>query len=279
MRKLLIAGLALLLIPTLALAGRTVTEGNRTLKIKSTFDPAQASKSKDKLRPTKTTFDYRAGTTDGSRLPDLRSVVIRLGGARFGFNAFPKCDETDAFEQGDTACPDGSLVGQGTGVAEVHGNPTDPSTDSELALDVKAYNGSLDTDKNGDPMDPRPGILIYTEIGDTNITLPFWGERKNRQLAFRGPDEDPDPGVAGLYEIKEIHLTLKRRSVRRNGERVPFLGLPTRCDGRWVVTATNTPYEGDPLTARHRIRCTDADTPSVCCGPGRPNRPPTPYRK
>ncbi|MGH2837862.1 MAG: hypothetical protein ACRDJY_05885 [Thermoleophilaceae bacterium] len=258
MRKLFIIGLALLLIPALALAGKTVTSGTTTLKVKTTFDPAKASKSKDSLRPTATDFDYFADTTDGSRLPDARSVVIFMGGARFGFNAFPKCDETDAFEQGDSVCPDGSLVGEGTGVAEVHGDPADPSKDSELALDVKLYNGALDTDKDGSPMDPRPGLLVYTELGDTKITLPFWGERKNRQVAFRGPYEDPDPGVVGLYEIKEIHLTIDRRSVRRNGKRTPFLGLPTQCDGHWVVTATNDPYEGDPVTAKHRIRCTEA---------------------
>lgn len=257
MRKFLMAGLALLLIPALALAGKTVTSGTSTLKIKSTFDPAQASKSKNKLRPTKSTFDYFAGTTDGSRLPDARSVVVYLGGARFGFNAFPKCDETDAFEQGDGVCPDGSLVGQGTGKAEVRPDPADPSKDSEVSVDVKVYNGALDTDENGEPMDPRNGLLIYTEIAGGRVTLPFWGERRNRQLAFRGPDENPEPGVVGLFEIQEIHLTIKRRSVRRDGKRIPFLGLPTSCDGRWVVTATNDPYEGEPATAKHRIRCTE----------------------
>ena len=77
-------------------------------------------------------------------------------------------------------------------------------------------------------------------------------------MAFRGPDEDPDPGGVGLYEIKEIHLTIDRRSVRRDGKRIPFLGLPTKCDGKWIVTATNDPYEGEPVTAKHKVRCTEA---------------------
>jgi hypothetical protein len=258
MRQFTLVGLALLLVPALALAGKTVTEGTNTLKIKTAFDPAKASKSKDRLRPTQSKFDYVAGTTDGSRLPDLRSVVVYLGGAKFGFKSFPACDETDAFEQGDGVCPAGSQVGEGTGVAEVHVDPADPSKDSEVSVDVKVYNGSLDTDKNGDPMDPRAGLLIYTEIAGANVTLPFWGERRGKQLAFRGPNEDPDPGVAGLYEIKEIHLTIDRRSVRRAGKRIPFLGLPTVCDGKWVVTATNNPYEGEPATAKHKVRCTEA---------------------
>ena len=81
-------------------------------------------------------------------------------------------------------------MGRGTGVAEVRGDPNDPSKDTELELDVKLYNGSLDTDRNGDPMDPRPGLLLYTELDpDTPIVFPFWGEKRGRQVALRGPAE------------------------------------------------------------------------------------------
>ena len=184
--------------------------------------------------------------------------MVNLGGPRFFFKAFPTCDETDATEQGDGVCPDGSLVGQGTGVAEVHSDPNDPSKDTDLEVDVKVYNGSLDTDRDGSPMDPRPGLLVYTEVAGSNVVFPFWGEKRGRQVALRGPEEDADPGVDSLFGIKEIHLTINRRSVRRNGKRTPFLGLPTRCDGKWVVTATNDFYEGDPVTAKHKIRCTEA---------------------
>jgi hypothetical protein len=258
LRKPILAVLALLLVPALAFAGKTVTQGNDTLKIKLVLDPAKASKSKEKLRATAATFDYMEDTTDGSRLEDLRSVVVNLGGPRFMFKAFPACDETDAAEKGDKVCPDGSLVGKGTGTAEVHGDINDPSQDSELELDVKLYNGSLDTDKDGSPMTPRPGLLIYTKLGDSNITIPFWGEKRGKQLAFRAQDEDPDPGVASLFEIKRIHIEIDRRSVRRDGKRVPYLALPTKCDGAWIASATADPYDGEPLTAKHKVRCTDA---------------------
>ena len=257
MRKLALAGLALLLIPALALAGKTVTEGKNTLRIKAGFDPAKASVSKSKLRPTESTFDYFAGTNDGSRLPEIRSLVVYLGGSKFAFKAFPTCDETDAFEQGDGVCPKGSHVGEGTGVAEVHGDPNDPSKDTDLEVDVKVYNGELDTDVNGEPMDPRPGLLLYTKVGDTSVTFPFWGEKRGKQVALRGPKEDEDPGVDSLFSIKEIHVTIDKRSVRRNGKRIPFLGLPTECGGKWTVTATVDPYEGDALAAKHKVRCTE----------------------
>jgi hypothetical protein len=258
LRRFLVAALALLLIPAFALAGKTATEGNQTLRIKSTLDPAKASKSRDRLRPAKSTFDYFAGTTDGSRLPAIRNLVVNLGGPRFFFNAFPTCDETDAAEQGDGVCPDGSQVGRGTGVAEVHSDPNDPSKDSNLEVDVKVYNGSLDTQPDGSPMDPRPGLLLYTEVAGSNVVFPFWGEKRGRQVALRSTEESEDPGAPTLFSIKEVHLTIDRRTVRRDGKRTPFLGLPTRCDGKWVATAKNDFYENDSVTAKHKIRCTEA---------------------
>ena len=113
-------------------------------------------------------------------------------------------------------------------------------------------------DVNGDPMDPRPGLLLYTEVAGSPVTFPFWGERHAKQVALRGPQDDPDPGVDSLFSIKEIHLTIDRRAVRRNGRRIPFVGLPTTCAGKWIVTATSDPYNGDPLTAKHKVRCTEA---------------------
>ena len=258
MRRIVIAASALLLIPALALAGKTVNEGTLSARIKSTFDPAKASKSKDRLRPAAITFDLFSESNDGSRLPELQNVIVNLGGPRFFFKAFPACDESDAAGQGDGVCPDGSRVGQGTGVAEVHGDPNDPSKDTILELDVKVYNGALDTDVNGNPMDPRPGLLLYTQLGDDPIVFPFWGEKRGRQVALRGPDEDPDPGVDSLFSIKEIHLRIDRRSVRRNGKRIPFLGLPTRCENKWIVSASLEPYGTDPLRPTHKVRCTDA---------------------
>lgn len=257
MRRPLLVGLALLLVPALAFAGKTVTEGNATLKIKAKFDPATASKSKKKRRPIAVDYDYFAGTTNDQRLPELRSVKVFLGGAKFGFGAFPTCDETDAANEGEGVCPEASLVGEGTGVAEVH-PPNNPTDKSDLALDVHVYNGELDTDRNGDPADPRAGLLIYTEVGDTPVILPFWGERRGRQVSYYNPVEDQDPNADALYEIKEIHLKLDRRAVRRDGRRIPFIGAPTDCDGRWIVTTTNEPYRGQAATARHKVRCEDA---------------------
>lgn len=257
MRRLILAGTALLVVPALALAGVTVTQGKNTLKVRANFDPAQASKSKNRLRAIKVKYDYWAGTTNDTRLPDLRSVKVFMGGARFGFGAFATCDETDARTNGKGACPDGSRVGRGTAVAEVH-PPDSPTTKTDVETDVVLYNGELDTDRDGNPMDPRPGLLVYTEVGGTPVALGFWSERRKRQLSYYNPEDDAEPNSEGLFAIKEIHLTIRRQSRMRGGRRIPFVAAPTRCDRRWTVSTTNEPYKGQPVTARHRVRCTDA---------------------
>ena len=260
MRKPILAVLALLLaVPALALAGKTVTEGTNTLKVKAAFDPAKASKSKDRLRATEMKFDYFAG--DDRRQPPAELRERRREPGRRPSSCSRRSRPATRPTRPSRATASARTArswARAQGTAEVHGDPGDPSKDTDLELDVKVYNGSLDTDKNGDPMDPRPGLLLYTELGGSNVVFPFWGEKRGKQVALRGPDEDPDPGVDSLFSIKEIHLTIDRRSVRRNGKRIPFLALPTQCDGKWVVTATNDPYEGDPLTAKHKVRCTDA---------------------
>ena len=136
--------------------------------------PAKASKSKDRLRPTKSTFDYFAGTNDGSRLPDNRNLVVHLGGARFGFNSFPKCDETDAKEQGDSVCPDGSLVGAGDGCRRSAPRSHRPEQGHGAGGRREGLQRRARHRQNGEPIDPRPGLLVYTEIADSNVVIPFW---------------------------------------------------------------------------------------------------------
>jgi hypothetical protein len=269
LRRLVLAGLALLVVPALALAGATATEGTNTLRIKAKVTPPKASK-KSQPRPIGTKYDYVAGTTDGRRIPDLRRVTVHLGGAKYGFGAFPKCDETDARTQGAKACPKGSRVGKGTAVAEIR-MPESTTSKSNLKAKVKVYNGSLDTDRNGRPMAPREGLLLYAEVDGAKLAIGFWSEKGGRQVSYYNPKDDPYPGADALYAIKEIHVTIRRRSRKQGGKRVPFLAAPTGCkDGKWIVSTTNAPYDGEPITATHAVRCKPATKPKK---PKKPRQP------
>lgn len=254
LRRLILSGLALLAVPAFALAGAVVSDGNDTLKVKARFDPAQASKKGD-ARAMEVRYDYVAGTTDDSRLPDLESLSVFLGGAVLGFDAFPKCDEQKAAARGKGACPPGSRVGKGTAIAEIHlpGTETDKR---DVKLDVLALNGRMTIDRNGDKMKPRDGLLLYTSFEGTTLAIPFWGEDGNRRITYYNPKKDPDPPADNaLYAFKEIHLTFPRKSRRHGGKRVPFIAAPRTCDRRWTVTTTNDRYVVGPLTAKHNVRC------------------------
>jgi hypothetical protein len=260
LRRLLLTGLALLAVPALALAGATATDGTDTLKIKAKFDPAQASKRTGDARPIEFKLDYFAGTTDDSRIPDVRSVSVFAGGAVIAHDAFPKCDESDLIAEGPSACPKGSKVGVGKAVAEVH-PPDSTTTKSEVPVDVVVFNAKAESDRNGDfeggPV--HDGILFYTEVAGTKLALPFWAEDGNKRLTYYNPEEDTvPPADNALYTVKEVHVTFPRRSVRRNGKRIPWMAAPRKCNGSWTASMTNDRYEGGPLTAKHKIRCTKA---------------------
>jgi hypothetical protein len=259
MRRLVLIASALLVLPALAFAGAVVTDGTDTLRIKAKFDPAKASKRKGAARPVEFKPDYFAGTTDGSRLADVRSVSVFAGGAVTAYDAFPKCAERKLVEEGPRACPKGSKVGSGTATAEIH----DPNTTTSTALvpaKVTIYNGKAQTDRDGDPLaTPKDSILFYAVAGDSRLTLPFWAEDGNTRVTYYNPKKDPSPpGDNALYTVKDVHVTFRARSVRKNGRRIPWMAAPRKCDGSWIVTATSDRYEGGELTAKHAVKCKKA---------------------
>jgi hypothetical protein len=259
LRRLILAGLALLVLPALALGGATVTDNNDTLKVRAKFDPAQASKRKGDGRPVEFKLDYFAGTSDGSRIPDVRSVSVFPGGAVTNHDAFPKCAETKLVEQGPSACPKGSRVGKGTATAEVH-SPENETSRADVPVDVLVFNAKAETDRNGEVMDtPKDGILFYTEVAGAKLALPFWAENGNTRLTYYNPTEDAEPPADNaLYTVKEVHVVFPRRTRQRGSHRIPWMQAPRRCNGSWIVSATNDRYEGGELTAKHEVKCKKA---------------------
>lgn len=253
------AGLALLAVPALALGGATATDGTDTLRIKAKVEPPQASKRNGRARPVEFRFHYWAATTDGSRVPDLRSVSVFAGGAVLAHDAFPKCDESKLLDKGPGACPKGSRVGSGKAVAEVHLQDSATSR-QDFPAKVLVFNGKVETNRNGGRYGtPRDGILFYTEVEGAKLALPFEAEDGNRRLTYYNPVNDPmPPGDNAFYTVKEVHVTFPRRTIRKSGRRIPWMGAPRRCRRNWVVSATNDRYEGGKLTARHRVKCTKA---------------------
>ena len=72
---------------------------------------------------------------------------------------------------------------KGTGVAEVHGDPADPTKDTDLTRGRQGLQRRRSTPtRTATRWIPRPGLLIYTEIGGTQRHAPVLG-RAARQAA------------------------------------------------------------------------------------------------
>ena len=128
-------------------------------------------------------------------------------------------------------------------------------------MDVLVFNGKLETGRepNTTLPEPKDGLLIYTKVGETNLALPFWAERRNSGVGFYNPEQraGPERRSALLDQGDPPHLAAQ--DALRNGKRIPFLGQPAqvrRRPGR--STTTQDRYQGGEITATHRVRCTKA---------------------
>lgn len=252
---LTVALAATLAVPALALAGRTVVDGTDTLKISGTVKPAKASESKSRPRAVAFQVHYIAGTTDGSRVADVRSASVFGGGGATNYDAFPKCSELKLRDGGPRACPKGSRVGKGRAVIELH--LTEDSKE-DVKVDLAIFNGRVQTDRNGRRYGrPRDGLLFFTTFEGGKHAIPFEAEDRNRRVTYYNPKRDPEPpGDNALYTVKEVHVTFPRRT--RRG--IPWVQAPTKCprNRRWVGTVTVDRYDGGKMTARHAVRCSPA---------------------
>ena len=245
-----------LAIPALALAGRTVVDGTDTLKIRGTVKPAKASKSRSQPRAVAFSLDYVAGTTDRSRVADVRSVSVFGGGGVTNYDAFPKCSERTLIEKGPRGCPRGSRVGSGTAVAEIH--LVGELSRQDRRVDVTVFNGKVQFNRNARRYArPRDGLIFFTKVEGGRLPIPFEAEDGNRRVTYRNPKRDPDPpGDNALYTVKELHVSFPRRT--RRG--VPWMQAPTKCprSRRWVGTVTLDRYDGGKMTATHAVGCSPA---------------------
>ena len=151
-------------------------------------------------------------------------------------------------------CPDGSLVGYGARAQRrCTAISTTEAPTATWSSDVKVYNGSLDTDKDGSAMDPRPGpsdlhggrrhqhrdSVLGREAGQAaGLPRAGRGPRPRHRRPFRD-QEDPYRGA-----------TAGRSGATASGS--PSWGAADE-----VATAgldrevrTTDPYDGEPLRPR-----------------------------
>lgn len=232
-----------LAVPASALAGKTVTAGDQTLQITAKVTPAKAgTKKKPRGARLQLHVDYES-LNEGAQIKEsTKSILLTMPkGMALHPSTAETCTLSALLRDGDTACPAGSLVGQGKGTADPR--PTLPEPiDATIAL----YNGIDDVAPDGSPRDKGiPAVIMYakTSIG-VNATLPFDIKGNKLLLEYAPPAE----GSSQLFHIQKVDISIP------NGKK-PYVTVPTTCKKPWSFSMAVANFDGPTVTASHSVKC------------------------
>ena len=247
---LLVPLASMLALAGVALGGEPSTIGNDNLVLQVKASPPRTGTA---LRPqaAKVDFSTLLYTSDGQRSSrSTRTIKIRLTGFRLNPSAFKKCLESKLEKDGPSACPAASKLGAGTATADAR-----PAIATPVPAKVQAFNGTLDIDPAGQPMAPKPAILIYADAGG--------GIKAYLPTLFRGKDTvetaegtPPTPGQQSLFTITSLHLILPAKTTRVGRKTVAFAETPRTCPGGlWRYVQTNSYYSGEKVVTKDTQPC------------------------
>jgi hypothetical protein len=246
------------LLATLIAVSVAFAQGTTTLEIKTS--PAKKSKSKKKLTPIQLAINVGFGNADPAapQPPYLRKVVIRFNeGGTYNGKLFPKCNAAKLLANGPSACPKGSKIGKGTATASAQ--PVIPSVNAVLTL------------FNGQPKGGVPTVIIYA-VPDISSPLTIVGTVKKGSkvscasgqgkcdyvLSFDVPDIPTLPGQPNAAVITTKTKTDKvfvKKKKKGKTVKIPLIGAPTKCTGKWVADSVVTFGDGSTANAESTASC------------------------
>jgi hypothetical protein len=247
------AVLATLAIVSVAFAAQTAS-----LEVKAL--PNKAS-TKKKLTPIRLEINVAIDETTGTQPSPLRKAVIRFNsGGTFNGRLFPKCSFSALQARGPRACPRGSKVGSGTATATAR--PV-----------INLVNATV-TVFNGQPKGGKPTVLLYN-VPDISSPITVQGvvEKKSPSPCAQGGqcdytltfDVPPIPTLPGQPNASVLTVRTKTASVfvrkrKRVGGRVrrvkvPYIGAPKVCRGKWFAEGAFTFDSGQTITAPTSTTC------------------------
>jgi hypothetical protein len=258
-RKLKLTVIAFVVLGALIAAAIALAAPTTTLEVKAS--PSKASKSKKKLRAIRLTINTTFADPAAAQPPPLRKVVIRFNeGGTYNGKLFPKCKFSAVQAQGPSACPKGSKIGTGTATASAK-----PVIDLVNAK-VTIYNGEP---KGGNPTvilynvpDISSPIAVQGTVAKKSAVSCGDGGRCDYVLTFDVPDIPTLPGQpnASVLTVKTTTSNVfvkKKKRVRgkRRTVKIPLIGAPTKCKGKWVADSTVTFADGTTATAKTSTSC------------------------
>jgi hypothetical protein len=257
LRKLMLIALAAAAL----LVAATVAFGAVTTTLKVTPSPSKAS-TKKKVRPITLGIDITTADPAAPQPPPLKRVVIRFNqGGQFNGKLFPKCKFNELQSQGPKACPKGSKIGTGTALASAK-----PIIDQVNAR-TTIYNGA--------PKGGVPTVLLYN-VPDISSPITVQGTVAKKSavscangagkcdyvLTFDVPQIPtlPNAPPASVLSVKTKTLKVfvkkkKRVKGKRRTVKIPLIGAPKKCTGKWVADSTISFYDGQTATATTSLPC------------------------
>lgn len=259
MRKLTALTLAFALLGALIAATVALAAVTTTLEVKAL--PNKASKSKKKLQPIRLAINVTFADAAAAQPPALRKVVIRFNeGGTYNGKLFPKCKFSALQSRGPKACPRGSKIGSGKATAS--------------AQPVIALVNATTTVFNGEPKGGVPTVLLYN-VPDISSPITVQGtvEKKpasacgdggrcDYTLNFNVPDIPTLPGqpnasvltvnttTSNVFVKKKKKVGGKQRTVK-----IPLIGAPVKCTGKWVAESNVTFADGSTASAKTSTSC------------------------
>jgi len=243
------------LITVGALVGAAVALAAPTTTLVVKAIPAKAS-TKKKLQPIQlqinTTFSDPAAADQVP--PPIRKVVIRFNeGGTFNGKYFPTCKRSVLETKGPTACKKAKV---GTGTATASAQPF-------LALvhaNVTIFNG------------PGNTVILYSLAQEVNVSVIVEGTVKKGPstscangggkcdyvLTFNIP-QIPTLGTAPDAAVLTVNTKTSKLFVRKkkHGKKVkiPYIGAPKKCNGKWVADEQVTFKDGTTATSSTSAPC------------------------
>jgi hypothetical protein len=242
MPKFAIALIAsLVVVPAFALAGKKATAGDQSLQITGSLAPAKAG---GKSATLKFSVDYESLNDNAQVKENTKTVILKMpAGAALHPAARAQCTASELAKNGESACPAGSKVGQGTGTADAR-----PALPDAVTAVITLFNGLDDTNPDGTPRDPAvPALIVYakTSIANVNVVLPFDIKGSNLELDYA----PPAAGSNQLFHLQKVDVTVPK------GAGKPYVTTPATCKKTWKSSMTITNFDGPTVTATHAQKC------------------------
>jgi len=257
MRKLWVAGAAVLMIFAVTAIAWAQGEVTNTYVVKGSTSPAREGSARNPL-PISINFDYEVGTTDGRRPSPIEKYSIRFGGTQVNTGAAARCRSSTLQNEGPSGCPRGSIVGSGF-IENATGNRSDPNDQSvECNASVQVINGTGNGGNlyvAGSPNSTDPRTRCAIELA---APIPFRFVRRGAATAleFEVPDTLLHPLPTLSNAVKRVQSRVRRITRRIRGKRRGYFESRGPCArNRRLITVVFTPEEGEQATAQTNAPC------------------------